>query len=163
MALFKKPITFKDASQTLGYQAHSMMYPEKARNFLASFDPTKNRFELIFSMVGSLIAADAIFLYNKIGNYDVHQFIENACDMASMCNNTKKEKELIEITCNNNLDVISDHGLSEHDAIARITDNFINQNGLQNISQSQADNMFNNIMQMKTVVKQFFDVYKISG
>ena len=163
MALFKKPISFVEASKTLGYAAHSALFPEDARNFLASFDRTKNKYELVFSMVGSFIAAEAVFMYNRIGNYDVRQFIENACYMASLCNNPSQERGLIAATCNNNLYVILDHSLSENEAISRITDNYINQNGLQSISQPYADNLFNNIMQMKTVVKKFFDVYKISG
>lgn len=163
MALFKKPITFKDASQTLGYQAHSMMYPEKARSFLASFDPTKDKMQLVYSMIGSLIAADAFFMYNKIGDFDVPQFITTACEWAGICNGKKPECELIETTCKNNMDTILKHDLSEHEAVSRITDNFINQNGLQNIPQSYADNLFNNIMQMKTVINQFFNTYKISG
>ena len=163
MALFKENITFIKASQTLGYQAHSMMFPESSRAFLSSYDPTKDKMQLVYSMIGSLISAEAFYMKNKIANADIEKFLSIACEFASMCNGNKPESELIEITCNNNLDTILNNNLSEHDAISRITDNFINWNGLQNISQPYADNLFNNILQTKTIVDQFFKTFRING
>lgn len=163
MALFKKRISFKDASGTLGVAAHNMMYPENARNFLASFDPTKDKLQLVYSMIGSLIAAEGYYINKKFDNFDINGFAKEACEIASLMNGNKPECAVIEFTCNNNIETMMDKSLNEHDAISMITDNYINQNGLQNISQSYANNLFNNIAQIKTFVIKFFDTYKISG